>query len=458
MTTETDIAAWLATQHDAMVALLREMVDIDSGSYNKLGIDAVGAVVQRFMQAQDIPVETSRQQNHGDCLRAAVPWDGPAGNAGGNIVLMGHRDTVFPDGEASRRPFTIRDGIAYGPGVADMKAGLVMNCFVLAAFAKFGGSPAPLVGLFTGDEEIGSPEGRAVIEAEARRARVVFNSEPGRVSGNVVTGRKGGVFMAFRVTGRAAHSGANFADGISAIEELARKTQALHALTDLDRGITVNIGLVRGGQSVNTVAPWAEGEIDLRYAEPPDRDDAMVGIAAIIERSFVPGTKTELTIRGEFLPLVQTPTARRLFEIYVRAAADTGFATAGEFTGGAPIQASPPVSARRQSARSARLAARHTAPTSSSTSTALCRALRPAPGRSCDWSRPGCDNRRRVRLSAAPVAVVPAAAERDHAAAIIRPTIAAAVIAGVRRKTTQPPSKVASASLQATATRGSEVR
>ena len=196
MTTEDRITAWLATQQAAMVALLREMVDIDSGSYNKPGIDAVGAVVQRFMAAQGIPVETVRQEKHGDCLRAAVPWDGPQGNAGGNIVLMGHRDTVFPDGEAERRPFTIRDGVAYGPGVADMKAGLVMNCFILAAFHKFGGSPAPLLGLFTGDEEIGSPEGRAVIEAEARRARVVFNSEPGRVSGNVVTGRKGGVFSA----------------------------------------------------------------------------------------------------------------------------------------------------------------------------------------------------------------------------------------------------------------------
>jgi glutamate carboxypeptidase len=334
MTTETNITAWLATQHDAMIALLRDMVDIDSGSYNKPGIDAVGAVVQRFMQTQGIPVELVPQQRHGDCLRAAVPWDGPAGNAGGNVVLMGHRDTVFPDGEVSRRPFTIRDGIAYGPGVADMKAGLVMNCFVLAAFAKFGGSPAPLVGLFTGDEEIGSPEGRAVIEAEARRARVVFNSEPGRVSGNVVTGRKGGVFVQFRVTGKAAHSGANFADGISAIEELAHKITAIHALTDLDRGITLNVGLVRGGQSVNTVAPWAEGEIDLRYVDPADREDVMARIAAIIERSFVPGTRTELTVRGEFLPLVQTQTAKRLFEIYVAAAADTGFTTDGEFTGG----------------------------------------------------------------------------------------------------------------------------
>jgi glutamate carboxypeptidase len=331
---ETEIAEWLATQRDAMVALLRNMVDIDSGSYNKPGIDAVGDVVRRFMASHDIPVETVRQQKHGDCLRALAPWDGPAGNAGGNILLMGHRDTVFPDGEVARRPFTIRDGIAYGPGVADMKAGLVMNCFVLAAFAKFGGAPAPLVGLFTGDEEIGSPEGRAVIETEARRARVVFNSEPGRVSGNVVTGRKGGVFMGFRVTGKAAHSGAAFAEGISAIEELAQKILAIHALTDLGRGITLNVGLVSGGQSVNTVAPWSEGQIDLRYVDPSDRDDVMARIAAIMERSFVPGTKTEMTVKGEFLPLTQTPTAKRLFELYVRAAADTGFTTDGEFTGG----------------------------------------------------------------------------------------------------------------------------
>jgi glutamate carboxypeptidase len=334
MSSEPQILAWLASQHDAMVALLREMVDIDSGSYNKPGIDAVGAVVERFLVGQGVAVERLAQPKHGDCLRARPAWDGPAGNAGGNIVLMGHRDTVFPDGEVQRRPFTIRDGIAYGPGVADMKAGLVMNAFVLAAFHKFGGAPAPLVGLFTGDEEIGSPEGRPVIEAEARGARAVFNSEPGRVSGNVVTGRKGGVFMVFRITGKAAHSGGAFSEGISAIEELARKVQAIHALTDLDRGITLNVGLVSGGQSVNTVAPWAEGQIDLRYVKPEDRDDIMPRIGAIIERSFVPGTKAELTIRGEFLPLTQLPAARRLFELYVQSAADSGFSTAGEFAGG----------------------------------------------------------------------------------------------------------------------------
>ncbi len=332
--TEQQITDWLAGQQEAMITLLRELVDIDSGSYNKPGIDAVGAAVQRFLKAHDIPIETIPQPRHGDCLRAAVPWDGPTSNAGGNVVLMGHRDTVFPDGEVTRRPFAISDGIAYGPGVADMKAGLVMNCFVLAAFVKFGGAPAPLVGLFTGDEEIGSPEGRTVIEAEARRARAVFNSEPGRVSGNVVTGRKGGVFMQMRIIGKASHSGGNFTAGISAIEELARKIQAIHALTYLDRGVTLNVGLVRGGQSVNTVAPWAEGEIDLRYISPPDREDAMARIGRIVQQSYVPGTTAELTVRGEFLPMAQSATAKRLFNLYVTAAADSGFATDGEFTGG----------------------------------------------------------------------------------------------------------------------------
>jgi glutamate carboxypeptidase len=337
MTTEAQITAWIASQQQAMIDLLRQTVDIDSGSYNKAGIDAVGAAIEAFLASQGIPTERLAQAKHGDCIRAmvgAAPAAASPTNAPTNIVLMGHRDTVFPDGEVQQRPFTIRDGIAYGPGVADMKAGLVMNAFVLAAFAKFGGAPAPLVGLFTGDEEIGSPEGRPVIEAEARRARVVFNSEPGRVSGNVVTGRKGGVFSAFRITGKAAHSGGNFIEGISAIEELARKIQAIHALTDLERGITLNVGLVSGGQSVNTVAPWAEGQIDLRYIHPEDRDEIMAKIEAIIVRSFVPGTRAELTIKGEFLPLNQTPVAKRLFELYVQSAADTGFKTDGEFTGG----------------------------------------------------------------------------------------------------------------------------
>lgn len=335
---ESRIAAWLAGRQQEMLDELEAMVNTDGGSYDKAGVDAVGERVKAFCGRHAIPVEVIPGRDYGDCLRATVAGEaagaGGAGNARRNIVLMGHRDTVFPKGEPARRPFRVEGGIATGPGVCDMKAGLVQNMFVLAAFQACGGAPGPLVGLFTGDEEIGSPEGRPVIEAEARQARVVFNSEPGRPSGGVVTGRKGGVFMVMDIAGKAAHSGGNFEAGISAIEELACKVRAIHALTDLARGITLNVGLVSGGQSVNTVAPWAQGQIDLRYVEPADRDMVMGRIHEIVERSFVPGTSARLSIRGEFLPLARNAGTEAVFELYRAAAADSGFETAGEFTGG----------------------------------------------------------------------------------------------------------------------------
>ena len=336
-TTEARVLDWLSGRQGEMLALLERMVNTDGGSYDKAGVDAVGAQVRGFLDGHGIPVETIPGERFGDCLRATVEGGeegGASGNARRNILLMGHRDTVFPKGEPERRPFRVENGIATGPGVADMKAGLVMNMFVLAAFKAVGGAPGPLVGLFTGDEEIGSPEGRPVIEAEARRARVVLNSEPGRANGGVVTGRKGGVFMVVEIEGRAAHSGGNFEAGISAIGELAAKVTAIHALTDLARGITLNVGLVSGGQSVNTVAPSAQMQIDLRYVEPADREEVMGRIHEIVGRSFVPGTRAALTIRGEFLPLTQTAAAAKLFETYVGAAAESGLSVTGDFSGG----------------------------------------------------------------------------------------------------------------------------
>ncbi len=335
-TTEKEITAWLATQQDAMIAALREMVDTDGGSYDKPGVDRAGAQVKRFLESQGIAVETVAGEKHGDCLRGLVPGahDFASGNQKKNIVLMGHRDTVFPKGEPERRPFRIDGNIAYGPGVADMKAGIVMNMFVLAAFKKFGGAPGPLVGLFTGDEEIGSPEGRPVIEAEARGARVVFNSEPGRPTGNVVTGRKGGVFSVVDIEGKAAHSGGNFEAGISAIGEAAHKIIAIHALTDLTRGITLNVGLVSGGQSVNTVAPSCQIQIDLRIKTQADRDEIVGKLHDIVAKSFVPGTKAKLVIKGEFLPLNATPSSEKIFALYRAAAEESGLKVDGEFSGG----------------------------------------------------------------------------------------------------------------------------
>ena len=326
---ERTILDWLAAQRPAMLALLEALVNTDSGSYDKPGVEAVGARLRGFLESHGIAHDVIPDDRFGDALRASV---GSGPNT--TILLMGHRDTVFPQGEAARRPFRIEGERAYGPGVADMKPGLVMNAFVLAAFAKFGGGPAPLVGLFTGDEEIGSPFSRPLIEAEARRARAVFNAEPGRPSGAVVTARKGGVFMRLGVTGRAAHSGANFEQGISAIEELARKIIALHALTDIARGITVNVGIVRGGQTVNTVAPSAEAEVDLRFLTRTDRDVTMARIKSIADTSYVPGTGAKLEIFGEFLPLVETPEGERLYRHYAGCAEALGVKIPAEFTGG----------------------------------------------------------------------------------------------------------------------------
>ena len=294
---ERQVIDWLAQHGPDMLDLTAKLVNIDSGSYDKPGVDEVGTVLRRFLETANVDCDVMTIAERGDALRATV--SGPAGNR--PIMLMGHRDTVFDKGEAASRPFTIKDGRAYGPGVADMKSGLVMNAFILAAFAKFGGAPAPVIGLFTGDEEIGSAQSRPIIEAEASRAQAVFNSEPGRASGNIVTARKGGVFFRCDISGKSAHSGANFQDGVSAIEELARKIQTWHGMTDLDAGTTVNIGLVAGGQSVNSVAPHASCEIDLRYVRPHDRD-ALVGH----NWGFVPMSEDQIQhMAAELKPIIQ---------------------------------------------------------------------------------------------------------------------------------------------------------
>lgn len=329
---EAQITDWLASQRQAMIDLLRDVVNIDSGSYDKEGVDAVGARFERHFAEHGIPSHRESHGTFGDALHAEVAKPGSNEKP---VLLMGHRDTVFGKGEAGRRPFAIKDGRAYGPGVADMKAGLVMNVFVATAFHKFGGSPHPIKVLITSDEEIGSPSSRPVIEREGRAARAVFNSEPGRPTGNVVTSRKGGIFMHMAVTGKAAHSGANFAAGISAIGELAHKIIQIHALTDLTKGITLNVGLVSGGQSVNTTAPFAEGQIDMRYVDPKDRATVMAEVERIIATPYVSGTSAVLTIKGEFVPVVQSEASKALFENYQAAAKQAGLATLeGEFSGG----------------------------------------------------------------------------------------------------------------------------
>jgi len=321
---------WLSGQRPAMQAALATLVDIDSNSHDKAGTDRVAQAMQGWLRDADIEGEHRAHPDDGDALlvrlRGAVPTAAP-------VLLMGHRDTVFPTGTVAQRPWRVDGDRAYGPGVSDMKSGLVLQCFVLMALKRLPLLPFPVLGLFTADEEIGSQRGRIAIEAHARGARAAFNAEPGRVSGNLVTSRKGGATFAIDVTGRAAHSGVNHADGASAIETLARKIQALHALTDYTTGITANVGLISGGMSTNTVAPSAQAKLDVRFCSLQQREFIFERVKAIVDAPGVPGTEARLTQTSEFLPL-EPQWSEGLLRRYQKSAAQIGFEVAGEFTGG----------------------------------------------------------------------------------------------------------------------------
>ncbi len=324
---ERQVLDWLTASQSQMLELLQRIVDIDSGSYHKAGVDAVIAQLQGYLEHQGVACEIHPHPEAGNCLRASL------GGGGKPVVFMGHCDTVFPTGTAAVRPFRVDGDLAYGPGVADMKAGLVINSFVLSAFAR-AGIEAPMLGLYTADEEIASPASRPFIETHTANARAVFNSEPGRPSGNVVTGRKGAMFVDCEVSGIPAHSGVNHQEGASAIEALCRKVVRMHGLTDYTSGTTVNVGLIQGGTSVNTVAPHANASIDIRFKTTAAMDAVQAKLAAILAEVEVQGTCAHITQQRYFLPLVQSAASKDLFDAYVDSATDIGFSASGEYTGG----------------------------------------------------------------------------------------------------------------------------
>ncbi|NYT82854.1 M20 family metallopeptidase [Alcaligenaceae bacterium] len=326
------LAAWLRSHEQEMFDLLERVVNTESGSYHKQGVDQVGELFRAFFDEAGIQTTLYRQESHGNCLRADIPGSG--GEQTPHVLLLGHMDTVFPEGTLAQWPYRVQDGIAYGPGVADMKAGLVMNAFVARAFFECGGNVAPIRVFFTGDEEIASPSSRSLTIDMARGAGTVLNAEPGRPTGNVVVERKGAMFVDFEVEGVAAHAGVAHEKGASAIEALARKVVALHALTDRSTGVTTNVGTIEGGVSVNTVAPFARGRLDVRYPKGIDEDRLQRQIASIIEEAAPACTCGRITHEGRFLPLFQTDESRMLLDDYARAAQQLGVSVKGESTGG----------------------------------------------------------------------------------------------------------------------------
>jgi glutamate carboxypeptidase len=194
--------------------------------------------------------------------------------------------------------------------------------------------------LITSDEEIASPHSRKIIEREARLARCCFNSEPSKLDGANInsqvinSGRKGGAFMRLEVKGVAAHSGNSYEKGRSAVLDIAHKTKKLMQLTDIDKGVTINVGVISGGTTMNTVAPHAFIEFDIRYIKPKQRDKAMKQIRKICEKPYVEGTTSEFIIKGEFYPLVLNQDALDMQAIYSEAAKEIGTKVTTAFSGG----------------------------------------------------------------------------------------------------------------------------
>ena len=325
---ESRVLEWLAPRRGEMEALLETLVNTESFSHDKPGNDRVGDILVDFLAGPGVEIERIPVAQFGDAIKVTV-----AGPGNAHALLMGHRDTVFPTGTVAKRPYTADGDCAFGPGVADMKSGLVLIAFVLKAFAETGGAPFPLVALFTADEEVGSESGRPIIERAAAGARAVLNMEPGRASGNVVSARKGGFWMKIDVEGKAAHAGVNHPAGRNAIEALAKKVVRLQALTDYDAGITTNIGVIAGGIGHNTVASWASAEFDVRIVDEAQRGPIVAKIDEILAAEDVPGTVATGTMMSNRVPMTAA-TSADLLARYTSAAGEIGFSVGGEFTGG----------------------------------------------------------------------------------------------------------------------------
>ena len=255
-----------------MIEQLAALVRIESPSHDKPSVDRAAGQVAHWAKALGGQVKMHRQRHFGDSLEARF---GPRRHADGPVLLLGHLDTVWEKGTLRSMPWRMTGDRISGPGVLDMKAGVVMMLTAIAMLRESEGLSRPVTMLLHGDEEVGSPASRRLTETIARRSSAVYVLEPAQgEAGAYKTARKGVGQYRLAVRGVAAHSGVDFLRGHSAVIELARQVQKIADITDLQRGITVNPGVMGGGTRANVVAAEAWVEVDVRIEMA--RDEARV--------------------------------------------------------------------------------------------------------------------------------------------------------------------------------------
>jgi len=330
----TALLAAAEAQIEDFLSELALLVNIDSGTYTPDGVAQVAAALhERFAAAgalvEQVPGKLHDGRAHGPHLIARWPGAGR-----GRILMVGHMDTVFPEGEVARRPFRREEGRAYGPGVMDMKSGLLVGLYA-ARLLRAEAPWAELVMLCNGDEEVGSPTSHDLVAHLASQADAVLVLEPNSRIEKVTIARKGVATFRLEVTGLSAHAGVEPDKGRNAIVELARRLLAVHALNGAIPGVTLNVGVIAGGERPNIVAERAHALIDVRAPDPAGVAAVEAALRGVVEAEpTVAGTETRLS--GGFMhqPFTQSAASARLFAQADTVAGELGFALVGGATGG----------------------------------------------------------------------------------------------------------------------------
>lgn len=306
-----NLLAELQGKKDSMIELLGRFVQAESPSTDKSLVDSFSRLVERELEGIGCGIERVPVSAAGDHLLAT--WNASA--PGKRVLLLAHMDTVWPEGEVRRRPFEVREGKVFGPGCLDMKAGIVQAVFALDALrGRQSMQCVPVTFLCTSDEETGSGTSRRLIEEEAKKSSCVLvleGADPG--GGSLKTSRKGVGRFVLRLWGKPSHAGAAHERGVSAVLELAHQVLVLQGMTDYDRGVTVNVGVVRGGTRSNVVPGYAEAMIDLRVPTQEEAGRATEAILGLKPRTT--GVRLEVEGSLDRPPMERTPQTEGLFRL-----------------------------------------------------------------------------------------------------------------------------------------------
>lgn len=334
MTSQFDIQRanqWLSSAVPEYLKDLERLVSIDSGTYDKAGVDDVVSSLEGLYIALGAAVERRTNDVYGDTLIATLEAGGR-----GRVLLIGHTDTVYPAGTVADRPMRRDGNRIIGPGTADMKAGDLSIVYALRALREQGAElPGRVTVIHNSDEEIGSPSSRALIREAATEADATLVLEAGRENGDVVIARKGIADIRVRVLGQAAHAGVNHDRGRSAVLSLARIVTSVESLNGTLPGVTLNVGQIEGGGRVNVVPDHASARLEVRAFERSLLESMLERVEHAIQGAVIDGTVAKTDVSIEHWPMPRSEGGTHLFETARRLGETLGERLNGAQTGGA---------------------------------------------------------------------------------------------------------------------------